>query len=478
MSLPPDVSSMHEGVIVGPVLLSLECVWDMTLADEERRTPPDQRAVHTNRMLKLRMTDGQQAVSGIEYRRLNNLSDATPPGTHVLVHNVVVRRGLLLLTPSCANVAAGAPGAITSTAPPASGAPLAATQQVTLQLPPPQMAQAPQQPLPVAQLPQMHPSQPQQWHPQPPVQPPPVKLQQPSPHPKQPSPPLQLPGSKPSPPALPVPPQPQQQPYQPVPPSAAQAYLPPPPPHVHARLQSPPPPSMNAHLPMRPAPSPPLSEPSNPPQAAQPRHDACSPAPSSSAVGSSTLPPAAAALPPPPQQQYAAPGAAPAAPALSTSAPVSTVAASSAAIPGYFEPGAAAVPEMSLRAACTRYDHGELLLLAHQRVRVRASSTRLTKFSVEQGVCQATVQLIEVDGVPGPDAYTRELPLAPGLLPFLESLLGQSSENICDMMCSEDRAVKRIAKTGIRNANNHFEGLEGAFVLGGGPSGLTVHELP
>ena len=184
-------------------------------------------------------------------------------------------------------------------------------------------------------------------------------------------------------------------------------------------------------------------------------------------------PPAAAA--PPPLQQHTAQGAAPAA---SPPAPVSAVVASSEAIPGYREPGAAAMAEMSLRTACTRYDHGELFLLAAQRVRVRAASTRLTKFSIEQGVCQATVQLVEVGGLAGPEAYTRELPLAPGLLPFLESLLGQSSETICDMMCSEDRAVKRIAKTGIRNANKHFEGLEGAFVLGGGPSGLTVHLLP
>ena len=43
---------------------------------------------------------------------------------------------------------------------------------------------------------------------------------------------------------------------------------------------------------------------------------------------------------------------------------------------------------------------------------------------------------------------------------------------------SEEKAVRKLAKQATKAANAHFHQLEGAFVLGSGPRGLTVYELP
>jgi len=57
------------------------------------------------RMLKLELTDGVQTMYGIEYAPIPNL--LARPGLKILVTNVPVRRGLLLLSPSCVKVLGG-----------------------------------------------------------------------------------------------------------------------------------------------------------------------------------------------------------------------------------------------------------------------------------------------------------------------------------------------------------------------------------
>ena len=53
--------------------------------------PAAERPSRANRMLKLRLTDGQQWVSAIEHRRVPNLADAPEAGAKLLVGCVAVR---------------------------------------------------------------------------------------------------------------------------------------------------------------------------------------------------------------------------------------------------------------------------------------------------------------------------------------------------------------------------------------------------
>ena len=188
-------------------------------------------------------------------------------------------------------------------------------------------------------------------------------------------------------------------------------------------------------------------------------------------------------------------------PAANSTASAANIAnaAPSAAVPpasavaGYRIPAAPVVQdplpavELNLRAACARFNAGELFLLAGQRARVRARSTRLTKFSVDDEGYKVEVGLTEsssssggggggVDG--GVDNFTIELPLSAELIPLLEGLLGHSLTAMQAKLHSEDKAVCKLAKAGVKAANAHFVDLEGDFVLGGGPSGLAVHGLP
>ena len=41
--LPASVAALHESVLVGPFLLQIEAFVDITLTDEERRTPSSAR---------------------------------------------------------------------------------------------------------------------------------------------------------------------------------------------------------------------------------------------------------------------------------------------------------------------------------------------------------------------------------------------------------------------------------------------------
>ena len=368
--LPAGVDAMHEVALVGPFVLQIDEAVDLTLTEEERRPSAGPRPSRANRMLKLRLTDGQQWVSAIEYRRVPNLADEPIRGTKLLVSNIVVRRGLLLLCPTCVSVAGGA--ALSATTP-------GATQPIPAiaMSPPPQASSVAAA---VAPPP-----------PQPPSQPPPP-----------------------------------QQPSQP-PPQARPAGWP-------AAWQPP-----TARSPMQ------QISPRQPPS--QPRP---SPPP----------PPAAMVLPLPP------------APRDSTQ-PAADAGAAAPAPPGWHQPTAASPnPLLSLRVACRRWESGELFILGGQRATVRASCTRLTKFTVEDEEYRTDVELSEPDEG---GSFTCELAVDHALV---FSILRQPAALVAQQIRSEEKAVRKLAKQATKAANAHFHQLEGAFVLGSGPRGLTVYELP
>ena len=95
---------------------------DLTITDEQLRNGEESG----NRMLKLCLSDGRQQLFGIEYRRLPSLQSNPPCGLKLVLHNVAVRRGVLLLTPAntCVvggGVAAAAPAAPVGAAVPSGG---------------------------------------------------------------------------------------------------------------------------------------------------------------------------------------------------------------------------------------------------------------------------------------------------------------------------------------------------------------------
>ena len=244
--LPTDVASLHEAALVGPFLLQISEAVDLTLTDEERRTPLAQRASKSNRMLKLHLTDGRQSVSAIEYRRVPNLADEPARGTKLLVSNVAVRRGLLLLCPACASVVGGmvrsaeddsrialAAAPVATAAPAAAPLAMAAPATVPTMPAPLPHARVPQQPhAPIAQPFQGQPSQQQQQQPppqQPPQQPAPLQQHhhQQQQHQQQHQ---QQQHQQPPQPPRPPPPQQPQRPQQPPQPPPQQPQPPPPPP--------------------------------------------------------------------------------------------------------------------------------------------------------------------------------------------------------------------------------------------------------
>ncbi|KAL1519641.1 hypothetical protein AB1Y20_023152 [Prymnesium parvum] len=115
-SLPRDVIQMHGRCLIGPFFVQLQELWDVSLNDEQRRdrsnTPAEElTAEGKHRMLKLSLTDGLQELVGFEYQRIPELNARTQRGTKLLLHNVTVRRGMLVLTPACVTVIGGsAPG--------------------------------------------------------------------------------------------------------------------------------------------------------------------------------------------------------------------------------------------------------------------------------------------------------------------------------------------------------------------------------
>ena len=78
--------------------------------------------------------------------------------------------------------------------------------------------------------------------------------------------------------------------------------------------------------------------------------------------------------------------------------PAADAGAAAPAPPGWHQPTAASPnPLLSLRVACRRWESGELFILGGQRATVRASCTRLTKFTVEDEEYRTDVELSEPD---------------------------------------------------------------------------------
>jgi hypothetical protein len=67
----------------------------------------DQQKQESNRYLKLFLTDGVNSVVALEHRRVEELRRDIPAGTKVSLKNVPIRRGALMLSPSCFKVLGG-----------------------------------------------------------------------------------------------------------------------------------------------------------------------------------------------------------------------------------------------------------------------------------------------------------------------------------------------------------------------------------
>ena len=101
---------------------------------------------------------------------------------------------------------------------------------------------------------------------------------------------------------------------------------------------------------------------------------------------------------------------------------------------------------------------------------MHATSARATRLNANDE-CQCYDGAIELhDGECG-----REVAVDSSVL---EGLVGWSPEALAAGLASEDKAARKGAKAAARAATAHLQGLSGVFLLGAGPSGLTVHGLP
>ncbi|GLC35866.1 recQ-mediated genome instability protein 1 [Pleodorina starrii] len=93
-TLPTNTKEMHKEVLMGKFVLQLDEVINMAAAARERYTEQP-----CGRCLKFALTDGCQQVVGVEHAHLPTLTWDCPAGSKVLIHNVPIRRGMLLLGP-------------------------------------------------------------------------------------------------------------------------------------------------------------------------------------------------------------------------------------------------------------------------------------------------------------------------------------------------------------------------------------------
>ncbi|KAF5206551.1 Recq-mediated genome instability protein [Thalictrum thalictroides] len=102
--LPHNVHALHLVHLPGPFVLQVDEIINITRPLRDRY---QNAAAGHNRCLKLSMTDGVQRVFGIEYRPIKNLDVLAPAGLKVSIHNVHIRRGLLVLVPEVLEVLGG-----------------------------------------------------------------------------------------------------------------------------------------------------------------------------------------------------------------------------------------------------------------------------------------------------------------------------------------------------------------------------------
>ncbi|KAH7289947.1 hypothetical protein KP509_30G025100 [Ceratopteris richardii] len=102
--LPPRFHTLHGIEISGPFVLQVDEIVDIGAPIRQRYK---ERSATDSRCLKLSMTDGVQHIYGIEYRPIKALNVLSPAGFKVCVHNVNIRRGMLLLVPETIIVLGG-----------------------------------------------------------------------------------------------------------------------------------------------------------------------------------------------------------------------------------------------------------------------------------------------------------------------------------------------------------------------------------
>ncbi|XP_077229571.1 recQ-mediated instability protein (DUF1767) isoform X1 [Tasmannia lanceolata] len=102
--LPENVHAMHGVELAGPFVLQVDEIVNISapLRDRYRDAPGG-----IKRCLKLSLTDGAQRVFGMEYRPIKNLDVLAPAGLKISIHNVHIRRGLLMLVPEVLEVLGG-----------------------------------------------------------------------------------------------------------------------------------------------------------------------------------------------------------------------------------------------------------------------------------------------------------------------------------------------------------------------------------
>ena len=64
------------------------------------------------------------------------------------------------------------------------------------------------------------------------------------------------------------------------------------------------------------------------------------------------------------------------------------------------------------------------------------------------------------------------------LSPLPQSLFGMSATELESRWSADDKPTRKAAKAVCKSVNATIHNLEGLFVLGAGPRGLTVHGLP
>ncbi|CAE7536451.1 RMI1 [Symbiodinium sp. KB8] len=90
-SLPPDAHALHKEVLADKHILQIDEVLNIGAKAAEAQEDVGRRC------LKLALCDGQQQVTGIEYRPMPEVSVKTAAGAKLLVQGVTVRRGVWLL---------------------------------------------------------------------------------------------------------------------------------------------------------------------------------------------------------------------------------------------------------------------------------------------------------------------------------------------------------------------------------------------
>jgi len=102
--LPDDVNRAAASVLRGNVILQLVSVTDVS---KPTAGPLVGSESGSNRLLVVKMTDGQKVCKGVEFHRMDMLSADLAPGTKLQLHDVAIKTGVLHLEPKSVNVIGG-----------------------------------------------------------------------------------------------------------------------------------------------------------------------------------------------------------------------------------------------------------------------------------------------------------------------------------------------------------------------------------